>query len=281
MVAADLPKPALVPVPCARCGEMFKPWHPLQRYCGRECYRAADNAAMRHQAKARKRRLRRAETWDGIADEEILDRDGWRCQVPGCKRRPIRKDLRYPHPRSKSVDHIVPLVLGGDDRAENKRAAHLACNIARSANMGTEQMALFGSLRDAPLLPQLAGEPPRPPRQPRLCDCGERALPGKRRCKDCHEKRLAELAARREEKARKLAPRKCSECPTEFVPGGGRWITCSKDCKRRRKRRADRERRWIDPDYRDRAVAATARFHDRQRTAKAAPASGQGALWGS
>ena len=83
-------------------------------------------------AKARARRLRHAQTWDGITDEEILERDGWRCQIPGCKRRPIRKDLKYPHLRSKSVDHIVPLSHGGDDTAENKRAAHLGCNMARS-----------------------------------------------------------------------------------------------------------------------------------------------------
>ena len=103
---------------------------------------------MREQVKSRTRRLRHAESWDGITDEEILERDGWRCQIPGCKRRPIRKDLKYPHPRSKSVDHIIPLSLGGDDTAVNKRAAHLGCNMARSNKMGFEQIGLFGVIRE-------------------------------------------------------------------------------------------------------------------------------------
>jgi len=107
--------------------------------------------AARRVARARARRLRHAETWDGISDAEILERDGWRCQIPGCKRRPIRKDLKYPHPRSKSIDHIIPLSLGGDDTAVNKRAAHLGCNMARGNKAGIEQVALFGSVREPPL----------------------------------------------------------------------------------------------------------------------------------
>ncbi len=93
---------------------------------------------------SRTRRLRHAETWDRIGDEEILERDGWRCQIPGCKRRPIRKDLKYPHPRSKSIDHIVPLSEGGDDTAPNKRASHLGCNMARGNRGGMDQLAMIG-----------------------------------------------------------------------------------------------------------------------------------------
>lgn len=110
--------------------------------------------ATRRTARSRARRLRHAETWDGVGDEEILDRDGWRCQIPGCKRRPIRRDLKYPHPRSKSIDHVIPLSLGGDDTAVNKRAAHLGCNIARGNRAGSEQIALFGVIREPPLARQ-------------------------------------------------------------------------------------------------------------------------------
>lgn len=109
----------------------------------------------RRRARCRRRYLRHAQTWDGITDQEILDRDGWRCQIPGCKRRPIRKDARFPHPRSKSIDHIVPLSLGGDDVAANKRAAHLTCNVARGNRMTSEQLPLFGSLREAPLVTRI------------------------------------------------------------------------------------------------------------------------------
>jgi 5-methylcytosine-specific restriction endonuclease McrA len=100
--------------------------------------------AQRHLVKSRARRLRRAQGWDGISDAEILERDGWRCQIPGCKRRPIRKDLKYPQPRSKSIDHIVPLSQGGGDTAANKRAAHLGCNVARNNRGGMDQLAMIG-----------------------------------------------------------------------------------------------------------------------------------------
>jgi hypothetical protein len=149
-------------------------------------------------ALARARRLRHAESWDGITDEEILERDGWRCQIPGCKRRPIRRDVKYPHPRSKSIDHIVPLSLGGDDTAANKRAAHLGCNTARSANMADEQMALFGSLREPPLATVTTGERAvMLQRRKRSCACGEVPLKGRKFCQGCLEQRQAEAEDRR------------------------------------------------------------------------------------
>jgi hypothetical protein len=149
--------------------------------------------ATRDQAKSRARRLRKALTWDGISDEEILERDGWRCQIPGCKRRPIRKDLKFPHSRSKSIDHVVPLSHGGDDTAANKRAAHLGCNMARGNQMGTEQMALFGVVRELPLASEVGGSPRR------FCGCGQLLTRGMR-CRGCRqaeqEARAAAAAAR-------------------------------------------------------------------------------------
>lgn len=45
---------------------------------------------------------------------------------------PVDPDLRWPHPRSRSLDHIVPISLGGSrlDRS-NARLAHLDCNTIR------------------------------------------------------------------------------------------------------------------------------------------------------
>jgi hypothetical protein len=106
---------------------------------------------------SRARKLRHALTWDGITDEEIFERDGWRCQVPGCKKREIRRDLKYPDPRFPSIDHIVPLSLGGDDTAANKRASHLRCNVARGNQMDCEQLPLFGVIREAPMMSVVAG----------------------------------------------------------------------------------------------------------------------------
>jgi len=203
---------------CELCEEAYVPkWNPRpgtqQRFCSKSCTRAWQNgarppytrqadigdAAMRKKARCRARHLRHAQTWDGITDEEILERDGWRCQIPGCKRRPIRKDAAYPHPRSKSIDHIVPLSLGGDDTAVNKRAAHLGCNLARSNRVGFEQTALFGVIKEPPLTTRTAGAATVRARRPcQPCKCGAQKQPGSLRCDAC-QRHLDEAKARRQE----------------------------------------------------------------------------------
>jgi hypothetical protein len=146
-------------------------------------------------AQARRRRLHHAQTWDGITDEEILERDGWRC---GICRKVIGKKFKYPHPRSKSIDHIVPLSHGGDDTAVNKRAAHLGCNLARGDKMGDEQVALFGSVREPPLATMTAGERTvMLQRRKRLCGCGADPLKGSKFCQRCLDQRAAEAETRR------------------------------------------------------------------------------------
>lgn len=207
------PKAAPEPRVCALCECEYvpKPMHrPDQRWCSKSCAQAWRNGARppyncqstkmaRQVAVARAKRLRHAETWDGIADEEILERDGWRCQIPDCKRRPIRKDLKYPHSRSKSIDHIVPLSLGGDDTAVNKRAAHLGCNLARGNKASLEQVALFGVVREPPLATVTAGQRAVmfQPRKRRVCPCGSVPLKGSKFCQICFDRRAAEIESRR------------------------------------------------------------------------------------
>ena len=43
----------------------------------------------------------------------------------------IPLQLRYPHPLSLSVEHLVPRAHGGSDRMENLRPSHLRCNLSR------------------------------------------------------------------------------------------------------------------------------------------------------
>lgn len=101
--------------------------------CGRCQYlRRPPKRASVLKALARRRRVR-GETWDGVTDREILDRDAWECQMPTCVRPEGRAipQVRHPDPWSPSMDHVLPLVHGGADTALNKRAAHLRCNMVR------------------------------------------------------------------------------------------------------------------------------------------------------
>lgn len=64
---------------------------------------------------------------------EVLERDGWRCQLCG---EPIDPHAPPKSPRSATVDHIVAVLDGGSwYNPANLRAAHLRCNSDR-ANRG-------------------------------------------------------------------------------------------------------------------------------------------------
>lgn len=95
-----------------------------------DCRRGNPGAA---KASPYKRRLLSNVPWDGVTNEEILERDRWLCRMDQCLfgSRRIYKSRKWPDPRSPSIDHIIPLSFGGDDTQFNKRAAHLRCNIVR------------------------------------------------------------------------------------------------------------------------------------------------------
>ncbi len=109
------------------------PWAPMRRCRQPGCpHRQAASRCAEH-------RSRQARGYD--ADWErlrlaILRRDQWRCRIdgPGCTR------------LATSVDHIVPLALGGArlDPA-NLRAACGHCNSARGAR--TESASVTGGRR--------------------------------------------------------------------------------------------------------------------------------------
>ena len=222
------------PTPCAHCGETFQPrstakGRPPQQYCSMRCARKArtitpacgtDAGYRAHRRNgeescepcrkaarearltrnrdgqrtaSRRRRLRHQTSWDGVSDEEILDRDNWMCWI--CKRR-IGKTLKYPHPRSASIDHLIPLALGGDDTAFNKKAAHLRCNITRQTGAADEHPMLNFSLDpDVEITPRKRAHRPRP-------------------CKICGELRDEGLACRLHEPVFYAA---CQACGTPIV----------------------------------------------------------------
>lgn len=54
----------------------------------------------------------------------VLERDGWICQLCGCKLRPGGH---------ATADHIIPHAMGGQSTMENLRAACNHCNSRRGA----------------------------------------------------------------------------------------------------------------------------------------------------
>lgn len=95
----------------------------------------------RKAADQRRRAAKRGAAAEKFTPAEIFERDRWRCGI--CAKK-VRADLAYPHPKSASLDHIVPLSEGGDHSRANSRCAHWDCNVRRNNRGGNEQLSLVG-----------------------------------------------------------------------------------------------------------------------------------------
>lgn len=122
------------PHSCEECGDEF--FHSLRegvRFCSRPC---------RHAAWGRTRRARKRDVdRESYSRRDVFDRDGWVCQL--CDRK-IDEGREYPDPLSPSVDHVVPISVGGPDTLANVQASHLECNLRKGVSAQGEQLRLVG-----------------------------------------------------------------------------------------------------------------------------------------
>lgn len=91
-----------------------------RQYCSDTC---------RYRAKCRRRRVLRAGSEvERYAAADVFERDGWVCRL--CDE-PVDRDARWPAGRCATIDHVVPVSLGGADVSANVQTAHFACNISK------------------------------------------------------------------------------------------------------------------------------------------------------
>jgi hypothetical protein len=69
---------------------------------------------------------------------DVFERDNWTCQL--CHRQVLRRAKRSLrtgrlHPRTASIDHIVPLSRGGSHSERNCQCACLRCNVRKGSKM--------------------------------------------------------------------------------------------------------------------------------------------------
>jgi hypothetical protein len=126
-----------------KCGKKFKTKKPLKTWCSRNCWNRArlKRKWAYYKAAFRMRKRQEAEAFiEQVCPTEIFSRDNWTCQI--CSKE-IDMEKAFPHPKSASLDHIIPISKGGTHEAKNVQCAHLRCNI-RKSNKGTEfQPRLF------------------------------------------------------------------------------------------------------------------------------------------
>lgn len=141
------------PRPCKECGVVFVPEYGNKRrvFCSDEC---ADTNAKRIQRKQKyngnfngaiRKRLRHmyGESWrskyERINKRRVFERDKWRCQLCGCK---VRRTKEW-NTRQATIDHIVPIALGGEHSYANVQTACMECNSKKGATIQGQQR-LFG-----------------------------------------------------------------------------------------------------------------------------------------
>lgn len=140
---------------CPHCKSAFRAKKKKHEfYCSRDCYDADRSRVHSRCASGGKSDWYRGKTdryhryraarfgvlFEKVSIPSVYEDDKWICGV--CKK-PVDRDLHWPHPLSASLDHIVPLYRGGSHTRDNVRLSHLSCNINRG---GIEQLPLlFGA----------------------------------------------------------------------------------------------------------------------------------------
>jgi 5-methylcytosine-specific restriction endonuclease McrA len=116
------PKARRAPAPreCLWCRELFIGVNSRQVACSTVC-------RQRYESKRRKLRLKGLNP-TVVPVAQLYRRDSGMCGI--CKA-PVDRTLRYPHPMSATIDHIVPISKGGQHESHNLQLAHSRCNISK------------------------------------------------------------------------------------------------------------------------------------------------------
>lgn len=131
-------------VECIQCGRKFMAAQ--RKTCSNECERMIRSKTATRNGKIRKcysnprecgraavvrRRRRIRERWvEPVTLRYLIERDGGRCQICGRK---CGKTKGH-HPLAPTIDHIIPLSLGGKHELKNCQLAHHKCNMMKSAS---------------------------------------------------------------------------------------------------------------------------------------------------
>ena len=145
-------------IPCIECAVPFIPTHRAQQYCSIPCRKRTGDRLGRErgkswavdtyansggntpyrQAKSRlEGALRRGARVPGelIVPAEVFERDGWVCGLCG---EDVDRSLKWPDPMSVSLDHVIPVSMGGMHSMVNLQTAHLFCNVSKGNRVASE-----------------------------------------------------------------------------------------------------------------------------------------------
>lgn len=105
------------------------------RFCSEQCNSNAHQVTRQMAVRARV-----ARPDELVARSYIFTRDKWTCGLCG---KPVSRTKRHPDPLAGSIDHIVPIAMGGTNDLTNLQLAHLRCNWEKRQH-GGGQLRLLG-----------------------------------------------------------------------------------------------------------------------------------------
>jgi len=124
---------------CKGCAVRFLAKRVDSKFCSGVCFwkwfshTPSRVVAQRAQASKRGALKRGASLVERIDARVVFARDGWRCQLCGADT--ARAELGKRHPRAPTMDHIIPLALGGEHSYRNIQCACLRCNLRKGARI--------------------------------------------------------------------------------------------------------------------------------------------------
>jgi len=125
---------------CSICDTTFVTMHTAQHTCPSTLCKATARQR-RMQAKSSRRRARMKDAFvEDVHPHIVFARDGYRCHICGKK---VNRKAAVPHPLAPTIDHLVPLALGGTHEPLNARTAHFICNAMKREVGSGDQLLLI------------------------------------------------------------------------------------------------------------------------------------------
>lgn len=125
-----------------RCPNCKQPKQFSGTYCSKDCYRQSDHGKlMQRQGRHRRRAKMQNAQVEEVDPLVVAKRDKYKCHI--CRKR-VDMNLDVRHRSSATMDHLIPISLGGDHTYANIRLAHRACNSSKGNRAINEQLLLFG-----------------------------------------------------------------------------------------------------------------------------------------
>lgn len=123
--------------PCAVCGSSFVSTSPTVVVCSDKCRRRRSGRSRRAKygpETNRKRARLNGCFYEVVNRRKVFERDGYRCGICGGQTDPT---VKVPHHNAPTLDHIIPMALGGAHAYRNVQCAHFDCNWDKGDDLPT------------------------------------------------------------------------------------------------------------------------------------------------